>query len=284
MTEQGTKAVASHWARDDIYARIVAALEKAGKSLDHLTLDDLAPVDHVHARGFVATIELADRLPIARGQHVLDIGCGLGGPARYVAQRFGCRVSGIDITRPFVEAANKLTTLLHMENSVRIEHGDGHALPYPDRHFDGAYAQHVTMNVAGRPAFFAEAFRVLKSGGFFALTEHALGATGDPFYPVPWSEDGSRSYLVTPEETREWLEEAGFRDVTITDTGPKYLGAYQAVVEKADKGQLPVLGIHVLMGETAVLKIRNAARNIEDGRTHPIEVHCRKPEAAPNPR
>jgi SAM-dependent methyltransferase len=284
MTEQDTKAVASHWARDDIYARIVAALEKAGKSLDHLTLDDLAPVDHVHARGFVATIELADRLPIARGQHVLDIGCGLGGPARYVAQRFGCRVSGIDITRPFVEAANKLTTLLHMENSVRIEHGDGHALPYPDRHFDGAYAQHVTMNVAGRPAFFAEAFRVLKSGGFFALTEHALGATGDPFYPAPWSEDSSRSYLVTPEQTREWLEEAGFRDVTITDTGPKYLGAYQAVVEKADKGQLPVLGIHVLMGETAVLKIRNAARNIEEGRTRPIEVHCRKPEAAPNPR
>src|SRR4029079_13863557 len=218
MTEQDTKAVASHWARDDIYARIVAALEKAGKSLDHLTLDDLAPVDHVHARGFVATIELADRLPIARGQHVLDIGCGLGGPAGYVSRRVGCRVSGIDITRPFVEAANKLTTLLHMENSVRIEHGDGHALPYPDRHFDGAYAQHVTMNVAGRPAFFAEAFRVLKSGGFFALTEHALGATGDPFYPVPWSEDGSRSYLVTPEETREWLEATGVSDAPITDS------------------------------------------------------------------
>lgn len=284
MTEQDTKAVASHWARGDIYARILAALEKAGKPLDHLTLDDLAPVDHVHARGFVATIELADRLPIARDQHILDIGCGLGGPARYVAQRFGCRVTGIDITRPFVEAANKLTALLHMESSVRVEHGDGQALPYPDRHFDGAYAQHVTMNVARRPAFFAEAWRVLKSGGFFALTEHGLGASGDPLYPLPWSEDGSRSYLVPPEQTREWLEGAGFRDITITDTGSKYLSAYQSVVEKADKGQLPALGIHMLMGETAVLKIRNAARNIEEGRTHPIEVHCRKPEAAPNRR
>ena len=284
MTNDDTKTIASHWAPDDIYAKVVAALEKAGKPLDRLTLEDVAPVDHVHARGFVATIELADRLPIARGQHILDIGCGLGGPARYMAQRFDCRVSGIDITRPFVEAANKLTALLHMEDSVHIEHGDGLALPYPDRHFDGAYTQHVTMNVAQRPAFFAEAWRVLKPGGFFALTEHGLGTTGDPLYPLPWSSDGSRSYLVTPAQTREWLEGAGFQDVTITDTGPKYLAAYNAVVEKADKGQLPVLGIHVLMGETAMPKIRNAARNIEEGRTHPIEVHCRKPEQVPNRR
>ncbi|HKU87937.1 MAG TPA: methyltransferase domain-containing protein [Casimicrobiaceae bacterium] len=279
MTEETTNAVASHWARDDIYAKIVTALEKAGKPLDRLTLDDLAPVDHVHARGFVATIELADRLPIASGQHVLDIGCGLGGPARYMAHRFDCRVSGIDITAPFVEAANKLTALLHMENSVHVELGDGHALPYPDAHFDGAYTQHVTMNVARRPSFFAEAWRVLKPGGFFALTEHGLGANGDPIYPVPWSSDGSRSYLVPPERTRELLENAGFHDVKITDTGPKYLSAYQSVVEKADKGQLPALGIHVLMGESAVAKLRNAARNIAEGRTHPIGVHCRKPEA-----
>ena len=278
MTQNDTKAVASHWAGDGIYATIVAALEKAGKPLDRLTLDDLAPLDHVHARGFVATVELADRLPIARGQHILDIGCGLGGPARYMTQRFDCRVSGIDITRPFVEAANRLTTLLHMEGAVHVEHGDGQALPYPDRHFDGAYAQHVTMNVAQRPAFFAEAWRVLKPGGFFALTEHGLGTTGDPLYPVPWSTDGRGSYLVPPAQTREWLESAGFQDVTIADTGPKYLAAYNALIEKADQGQLPVLGIHVLMGETALPKIRNAARNIEEGRTHPIEVHCRKPD------
>jgi SAM-dependent methyltransferase len=284
MTDESAEAAANHWARDDIYAKIVAAFEKAGKPLDRLTLDDLAPVDHVHARGFVATMELADRLPIARGQHLLDIGCGLGGPARYMAQRFGCHVSGIDITRPFVEAANKLTALLHMESSVRVEHGDGQALPYPDGHFDGAYSQHVTMNVARRPAFFAEAWRVLKPGAFFALTEHGLGASGDPLYPVPWSADGSGSYLVPPAQTREYLESAGFRDVRIMDTGPKYLAAYNAVIEKADKGQLPALGIHVLMGESAMPKMRNAARNIDEGRTHPIEVHCRKPGQAPDPR
>jgi ubiquinone/menaquinone biosynthesis C-methylase UbiE len=180
-----TKAIADHWAKGDVYASIVSALEKTSKSLDNLTVEDLAPVDHFHARGLAATVELADRLPIKAGQHIVDIGCGLGGPARYIAQRFHCNVSGVDITQPFVDAANKLTALLRMDPQVRIEYGDGERLPYPDAHFDGAYTQHVTMNVADRPKFFAEAYRVLKPGAFFALSEHGLGPKGNPHFPVP---------------------------------------------------------------------------------------------------
>ena len=125
-----------------------------------------------------------------------DIDCGLGGPARYFALRFQCRVSGIDITPPFVEAANKLTSLLGMDRQVTIEHGDGQRLPYPDRVFDGAYTQHVTMNVADRAQFFGETYRLLKPGAFFALTEHGLGPTGNPHYPLPWSMDASGAYLM----------------------------------------------------------------------------------------
>ena len=152
--------------KKDIYGSIVAALNKMSKSLNDMTVEDLAPVVHFHARDFPATVELADQLPIKADQHIVDIGCGLGGPARYLAKRFQCRVSGIDITEPFVETANQLTKLLGMEGAVKIEAGDGQDLPYPDRCFDGGYTQHVTMNVADRPAFFAEAFRVLKPGGF----------------------------------------------------------------------------------------------------------------------
>jgi SAM-dependent methyltransferase len=278
MADERSRAVANHWAHGDVYTTIVSTFAWMGKQLDRLTLDDLAPVDHVHARGFVATVELADGLPIHAGQQILDIGCGLGGPARYMAQRFACRVSGVDITKPFVDAANKLTALLHMEDRVSIQHGDGQELPYPDDRFDGAYAQHVTMNVPRRPVFFGEAYRVLKPGAFFALTEHGLGASGNPHYPVPWSSDGRGSHLIPPMETRELLESAGFRTVTITDTGPKYLAAYNTLIEKADKGQLPPLGYHLLMGDTAMLTMRNAARNIEERRTHPIQVLCQKPE------
>jgi SAM-dependent methyltransferase len=255
----------------------MSALEKAGKSPDALTVADLAPVDHFHARGFPATVELADRLPIKPDDRILDIGCGLGGPARYFALRFQCRVSGIDITPAFVEAASKLTSLLGMDSQVTVEYGDGQRLPYPDSVFDGAYTQHVTMNVADRTQFFGEAYRVLKPGAFFALTEHGLGPTGNPHYPLPWSMDGSGAYLISPSETRTLLEAAGFEDVLVEDTGHKYLAAYKQTMELAAQGALPPLGIHILMGESAPQKTRNAARNIEEGRTHPVQVLCRKP-------
>jgi SAM-dependent methyltransferase len=270
------RATADHWGQGDVYGLIVSALEKAGKPLAGLTVEDLAPVDHYHARGFPATVELADRLPIQPGSHILDIGCGLGGPARYLAQRFKCRVSGLDITEAFVEAANRLTALLHMEERVQVRLGDGHSLPYEDACFDGAYALHVTMNVADRPRFFAEACRVLRPGAFFALTEHGLGPEGNPHHPVPWSEDGSGAHLVAPQQTRALLEAAGFTAIDIEDAGAKYLAGYKRAVQLAERGQLPPLGVHMLMGENAVLKMANAARNIEEGRTRPIEVICRK--------
>jgi ubiquinone/menaquinone biosynthesis C-methylase UbiE len=271
-------AVAEHWAKGDIYALILSALQKTGKATRGLTVEDLAPVDHFHARGFPATVDLGDRLPVTSGSHLLDIGCGLGGPARYFAKRFHCKVSGIDITLGFVEAGNRLTALLGMEEQVTISHGNGEHLPYPDGIFDGAYAQHVTMNVADRSRFFSEALRTLKPGAFFALTEHGLGPVGNPHYPLPWSEDGSGAFLVTPAKTRELLAGAGFENIVVEDTGPKYLTNYRQMIERATQDALPPFGMHILMGETAPQKVRNAARNIEEGRTHPVQVFCRKPQ------
>jgi SAM-dependent methyltransferase len=272
-----SKSISEHWGSGDVYAKIIKAMEAASISPDTVTVEQLAPLDHFHARGFPATVELGDALPIQSGQLIVDIGCGIGGPARYLARRFGCRVSGVDITQPFVETANKLTALLKMERQVEIELGDGQRLPYGDAIFDGGYTQHVTMNIADRALFFREAFRVLKPGAFFAITEHGLGPEGSPHYPVPWSEDGSGSYLVLPVDTVTYLKEAGFVDVDVEHTGAKYLQGYRRAIELAALGALPPLGVHVLMGQTAPAKTRNAARNIEEGRTHPIQVICLKP-------
>ena len=161
--------------------------------------------------------------------------------------------------------------------SRQFQHGDGQSLPYEDMRFDGGYTQHVTMNVADREKFFREAFRVLKSGAFFALTEHGLGDVGDPHHPLPWSEDGSGEFLMRPSETVALLEGVGFAEIVVVETGEKYLEGYRHAIALAKKGELPPFGIHILLGESAPQKVRNAARNIEERRTRPVQIVCRRP-------
>jgi ubiquinone/menaquinone biosynthesis C-methylase UbiE len=272
-----TESVSRQWGSGDVLGRILEAMEESGISTETMTIEALAPVDHFHARGFLATKELADSLPIRTGDHLVDIGCGVGGPARYLADRFSCRVDGIDITEPFVLAANELSRLTGMSERVTARLGDGQSLPFQDEVFDGGYSQHVTMNVADRHRFFSEAFRVLRPGAFFALTEHGQGEGGPLHHPVPWSDDGTHEYLMRPSETVERLRSAGFNEIEITETGEKYLQGYRKAIALAERGELPRFGVHILLGATAPAKTRNAARNIEEGRTRPVQIICRKP-------
>lgn len=271
-----TRSISDHWGTGDVFARILDAMKRAGIDPDTVTVEQLSPVDHFHARGFPATKDLADVLPITAGDRLVDIGCGLGGPARYFAERFGCHVEGIDITEPFVVAGNRLTEMVGLTETVTIQHGDGQSLPYEDMRFDGGYTQHVTMNVADREKFFREAFRVLKPGAFFALTEHGLGEVGNPHHPLPWSEDGGGEFLMRPSETVALLEGVGFAEIEVVETGEKYLEGYRHAIALAEKGELPPFGIHILLGETAPQKVRNAARNIEERRTCPVQIVCQR--------
>lgn len=271
------ETISEFWAKGDPKARVLEALAGAGLSTEGLSVQDLSPIDHFHARGLPATIDLADRLPISRGDHILDIGCGIGGPARYMADRFGCRVSGIDITPGFIDAAKELNRLTGMVDRVDLQVGDGATLPYPDASFEGAYSQHVTMNVPDRAAFFSESFRVIKPGGFFALSEHGFGPKGDPIYPLPWADDASISFLKTRAETEAFLDQAGFVNIETIDTGSRYVDGYRAMLAASGSSGPPRLGLHILGGDQTAVRAGNSTRCIEEQRTWPIEVVCRKP-------
>jgi SAM-dependent methyltransferase len=256
--------VAQHYGSAGIAARLLAAL-RAAKGVDApVTVDALAPLDHFHGRGVVATEELAALLAPQRGEQILDIGSGIGGPARWIAAKYRVHVTGVDLTAAFCEAAVALNEATGLADRVRILNGSALDLPVPDAAFDRAYSHNVVMNIADKRLFCREAYRALRPGGIFALACACAGPGGEPYFPVPWATTSAESFLATAENMRAALVGAGFAIVSFEDTAgrPQPAGA---------------LGIHVLMGERIREMMANTARNAAEGRVTSIEALARKP-------
>src|SRR6185312_3146177 len=173
-----------------------------GPDEQQLTPRQLATLDQFHTRGLAATAELAKLADITADMTVLDVGSGVGGPARFLAATYGCQVTGIDLSEPFVDAARYLTERTGQSERVSFETANALALPFDDGHFDVVLLQHVAMNIADRARLYREIRRVLKSGGRFATFDVVL-SSGEPHYPVPWARTPATSFLLTADATRE---------------------------------------------------------------------------------
>jgi SAM-dependent methyltransferase len=278
MTEPD-KVIQHYGGRDGLTERLDAALEAAGLADRQLSPADLAPLDQFHTRGMAATVELADAAGIGRGMKVIDIGSGLGGPSRYLAATFGCRVQGVDLSPSFVEAATYLGERAGLGDKVAYDCADALALPYDDGAFDLAWTQHVAMNIADRARLYAEVHRVLCPGGRFAIYDVVAGANGPLLFPVPWSRGPETSFLVTPASMRATLEAQGFR-VSVwadrTEAGIAWFEAQQKARETAP-ASLPPLGIHVAMGAEFPAMAANLGRNLREGRAGLIQAVLERP-------
>ena len=269
--------ISGHYSRGDLLDRLNAALVDDGIHLSRLSAEALAPYDQFHGRGLEATVEMADALDVGAGDHLLDIGSGIGGPARYFAQRFGCRVTGIDLTAEFCDVARVLTRRLGLETQVEFAHGNALQMPFADGSFDGAYSMNVSMNIADKSTFYREIHRVLKPGAWLMLSEIAKGTGGELDYPTPWARTANASFLSTPEETQRGLVGAQFDVVQLRSTREQALafGARsRAMVERGEKP--PHRAVMLIHGDIATQAMANTARGLKDGRIEPIEVLARK--------
>ncbi len=254
--------VRDHYRATGLTERLKAALAAFGPEDRRLTPELLGTLDQFHTRGLAATAELARLAGITAGDSVLDVGSGIGGPARFVASTYGCRVTGVDLSEPFVEAARYLTERTGLGGLVSFQPGSALALPYAGGRFDVVLLQHVAMNIADRAQLYGEIRRVLRPGGRFA-TYDIVSNEAEVEYPVPWSRTPATSFLQTAAATREVVEAAGFRTLVWQDDT---VAAKDWVMRLRTSRPPPVPNLGVVMGPDFAELSANLGRNLLQGR------------------
>lgn len=270
-------AVEQHYSGSrSLVSAIEDALRAAGKNLHELSTADLAAVDEFHIRGREATQEIADEVGLPAGSAVLDIGCGLGGAARALAELRGWKVTGVDLTPAFCEAATQMSRWTGLDSLTSFQVGDATALPLDDAAFDAAVTIHAAMNIPDKSAMYREAHRVLRPGGTFVVYDVLQGEGGDVVYPVPWAREPSISHLATTEQMRHLLVEAGFELIAEHDSSDRSLEWFKAMAARLASGNGPSVTFGVFLGDDFPAMARNQVTNLADRRIRTVTFTCRR--------
>ncbi len=264
------QGVAAHYGAANLAERILVTAAETG--ITEISPATLAPVDEFHTGGINSTRDLAKLAELQPGNSVIDLGCGIGGPARVLASEFGCDVTGVDLTPEFIEAAQQLTERCGLSQQARFETCDATALPFQDGSFDVAWTQHVVMNVSDRQAFYNEAARVLKPGGRFVFLDALRGDESRELdYPMPWARTPDISFVRNEADTRGFLAGAGLEEESWSDLTSQAVQAVQTAVAPGP------FSLALVMGEDMRERVGHAGRAMGDGRIRIIRGLYRKP-------
>ncbi len=245
---------------------IEQALIAAGKDLGQLQPGDLAPLEDFHTMGRIATSQLVDLVGITSDSQVLDGGSGIGGTARFVADRCRCHVAAVDLTDEYCDTARWLNRLVGLDDSISVRQADVTQLPFADGSFDVVFSQHVQMNIADKPRLYREARRILTNGGRLALWDITVGEPRELDYPLPWADQPRVSHLVTPDELRAAVESAGFAIDHWNDLTEQAGDLMQAVLTLPPNP----LGLHAFVTDFEQ-KVQNLTAALTDGRLRAIQ-------------
>jgi SAM-dependent methyltransferase len=277
MSDGIEERVAAHYTSYGVLERIREALAAEGHDPDNVSPETLSPVDEFHIGGAPATAYVLRRFDLGADNRLLDIGSGVGGPARQAARTLGCHVTGVDLTPAFVETARALSRMCGMQDRVAFEVGSATALPLTDRSFDAAMLLHVGMNIADKQGLMREARRVLVPGGRFIVYDVMRVGDGDLAFPVPWAETQHASALVAPENYRKAGASAGLSLVHEEDRSAAALGFFEAIRAKAATEGPPRIGLHTLMGATVQEKTANMLAALRAGVIAPTLMEFEAP-------
>jgi ubiquinone/menaquinone biosynthesis C-methylase UbiE len=269
------QTIAKHYTHGALETALLDGLRQSGKNPDRIDPDDLAPVDEFHIGGRQATVEFAEQLGLRPGMELLDIGSGIGGPARYFAQHRQCRVTGIDLTDEYVRVAGGLSKRAGLADSLKFVQGSALSLPFPAGSFDGAYMLHVGMNIEDKATLFGQVKRVLRPGGVFGVYDVMRIGGGELAFPVPWARTAESSFVAAADDYRRLLRDAGFAVQKERERHAFAIEFFKKMQARVAESGLPPLGLHIVMGADFPHKVKNLVANLENGLVAPSEMICR---------